>query len=670
MAFESGVRIGRYEIGRKLGQGGFGILYAARDTELGRDIAIKFLRPEHALRPQVVQRFLQEARATARISHPGIVTVHESGEVTGTNTRADGTVYIAMELLSGNTLAHRLKQSGTMPYRMALGYCRQLASALGAAHAAGIVHRDLKPQNVFLVADPALLGGERLKVLDFGIAKLIDDMGSAINTQSMLMLGTPMYMSPEQCRSSARADARSDIYSLGCILFEMVCGKTPFEGDSGELIAKHQLVPPPSARDVNPALPIVLDQLINSMLAKNPDERPPTMASVLDVLEDCEERSVEPPTRPDHSPLPEDSIEPPSSATLSDEQVAKAERVRQRGARMPLAIGAAAAVAIGIGVGFYSAHDGDNPQSSAASNTKAASNAAAVETEKDLKLVCLEAQLEKRWADLHSCGEKLVTLGSSDGGKFVVLAEAESDNEAALTRLQDAIRDKDMAAAKTALDEIEAESVFYALAQSLYAGVQQPNAPPVVVAKPKVESKCNADRFRDDGLAFMRAGKHVEALGAFEASLECQQDQFVEKLTFVAACSAKHETKARAHYAKLTPAQRAQSVGVCTRNKISFAKQPAPEVAKTAPHAPASCDPDALKEEGMQNINLGQHAAALAKFEASLRCQRDPYVTQLAFMESCASANSSKAKQYYKLLTAAQQAKFAQMCVRMKIDYQ
>jgi len=193
VSFASGVRIGKYEIGQKLGQGGFGILYAARDAELGRDIAIKILRPEHAFRTQVVQRFLQEARAAARIAHPGIVTVFESGQVSGTDTRADGTVYIAMELLAGDTLANRLRRGGRMPYGMAIGFCRQIATALAAAHQAGIVHRDLKPQNIFVVSDPSVVGGERIKILDFGIAKLADDLGSAINTHSMVMLGTPMY---------------------------------------------------------------------------------------------------------------------------------------------------------------------------------------------------------------------------------------------------------------------------------------------------------------------------------------------------------------------------------------------------------------------------------------------------------------------------------------------
>ncbi len=646
MGLETGVRIGRYEIGRKLGQGGFGILYAARDHELGRDIAIKFLRPEHAFKPTVVQRFLQEARAAARITHPGIVTVYDSGEVNGTNTRADGTVFIAMELLAGQTLAQRLRQSGTMPYRMALGFCRQLATALAAAHAAGIVHRDLKPQNIFLVPDPAVLGGERIKILDFGVAKLADEMGSAVATHSMLMLGTPMYMSPEQCRSSAKVDARSDIYSLGCILFEMVCGRTPFDGDTGELIAKHQLVPPPRAHELNPAVPVVLDQLITSMLAKHPDDRPQTMAAVLDVLEECDGRSVEPLSRPDHAALP-----PAPPATPRHSQLRR------------VATAAAALALLGIAIGWCAARD-DKPSARAAAVREPVSVASAtsidaaakVDQAKDLKLACLEAQVEKRWSDLKECGQKLAAISTDEGGKFIVLAEAEIDNEAALTRLEDAVHDSDMAAAKAALDEIESESVFYGIAQSLYASAQ----PDAVTEKPvpppvPSEKKCDADRFRDEGIAFVRAGKHVQAIGAFEASLECQRDQFVEKLAFVAACHAKHEDKARAHYKKLTPAQREEVLNVCTRNKIMFAE---------------ACDADALKEQAIEHINLAQHAAALATLEASLRCRRDPYVMQLAFMEACASSNSAKAKVYFKQLTPAQQAKFAQLCTRNKVPYE
>ncbi len=174
MTIAEGLRVGRYQVLRKLGQGGFGVLYVARDTGLDREVALKFLRPEHLTRPQVVQRFLQEARSAAKINHAGIVTVFECGQVADTNTRADGTVYIAMELLQGESLGARIKRERRLAPALAIGICRQVAAALGAAHRSGIVHRDLKPDNIFLVPDPAVRGGERVKILDFGIAKLAD----------------------------------------------------------------------------------------------------------------------------------------------------------------------------------------------------------------------------------------------------------------------------------------------------------------------------------------------------------------------------------------------------------------------------------------------------------------------------------------------------------------
>jgi tRNA A-37 threonylcarbamoyl transferase component Bud32 len=277
-ALEPVTRIAKYEVGRKLGQGGFGEIYVARDTELDRDIAIKVLRDEHTRRPPLVQRFLQEARAAARINHPSIVTVFECGQTDA------GIVFIAMELLGGETLATRIKRD-YLALPDAIAVTRQVASALVAAHAAGIIHRDLKPQNVFLVPDPAAVGGVRVKILDFGIAKLTEANTSSVQTQSMELMGTPLYMSPEQCKSTATVDARSDIYALGCMLFELLAGRTPFEGDPGELIAKHQLVPPQQLRELVTGVPPQLEQLVAAMLAKAPGDRPQTMTAVLEALE-------------------------------------------------------------------------------------------------------------------------------------------------------------------------------------------------------------------------------------------------------------------------------------------------------------------------------------------------------------------------------------------------
>jgi serine/threonine-protein kinase len=286
MAFTAGMQIGKYELGKKLGEGGFGLVMVARDTNLDREVALKFMHAEHTANPDILRRFLQEARSAAKITHPGIVTVFECGQVAGTNTSADGVAYIAMELLHGESLSDRLSRSGRLDVDTAMEIGRQIASALDAAHRAGIVHRDLKPDNIYLVTDPAMPSGERVKVLDFGIAKLAQAAGSGVQTQSMMVFGTPRYMSPEQCKSAANIDHRSDIYALGCILFELVCGQPPFVGETGELIAKHQLVDPPIAREIFSDVPDGLDRLISLMLAKSPAARPQTMAEVQRALRD------------------------------------------------------------------------------------------------------------------------------------------------------------------------------------------------------------------------------------------------------------------------------------------------------------------------------------------------------------------------------------------------
>ncbi|MFN0252290.1 MAG: protein kinase domain-containing protein, partial [Kofleriaceae bacterium] len=285
--FNIGLRIGKYELIRKLAEGGMGTLFVARDTSLDRELVIKFLLPEHANNAQVVQRFLQEGRSLAKIVHPGIVTVYETGEVQGTRTHADGCAYIIMELLHGETLAQRLKRVGRLSVTVAMEVCRQVANALQAAHELGIIHRDLKPDNIMLVSDAALSLGERAKVLDFGIAKIAKTAAGPDNsTQAGLVFGTPIYMSPEQAKSTASAGTASDVYSLGCILFELLVGRPPFDGSMAELIAHHILTPPPIPSAAAPGIPPHLDQVIGAMMAKNPQERPASMKVVEAILEE------------------------------------------------------------------------------------------------------------------------------------------------------------------------------------------------------------------------------------------------------------------------------------------------------------------------------------------------------------------------------------------------
>ncbi|MCL4223457.1 MAG: protein kinase [Myxococcales bacterium] len=281
-----------------LGEGGFGKVFIAHDAQLGRDVALKVLLPEHSGSPEILQRFFHEARAAAAIQHAGIVMVFEYGRIEGTATAADGSAFIAMELLPGESLAGRLRRAPRLTTEEVVAITRQIAAAVGAAHAEGIVHRDLKPDNVFLVPDDEARVGFRVKVLDFGIAKLQGGHGAgAGHTRTMMVFGTPPYMSPEQCRSSARIDHRSDIYALGCIVFEMLCGRTPFVADEpGELIALHQLQPPPPPSSLAPVDP-ALEALVMAMLAKRADDRPPTMDAVRAALDrrTREQAAVAPP---------------------------------------------------------------------------------------------------------------------------------------------------------------------------------------------------------------------------------------------------------------------------------------------------------------------------------------------------------------------------------------
>jgi hypothetical protein len=217
-----------------------------------------------------------------------------------------------MELLQGESLAARIRRAGRLPLAETVGLARQIASTLAVVHAAGTVHRDLKPDNLFLVPEPDLPLGVRVKILDFGIAKLKTE-GTAF-TRAGAILGTPAYMAPEQCKGAADIDARADVYSLGCILFEMACGAPPFGKDSfGAIIGAQMYEPPPAPSTKEPAIAPALDRLILAMLAKKPEERPQTMRDVVAALERIvpgpTERTVDTAvgiaaTLPSHPPVP------------------------------------------------------------------------------------------------------------------------------------------------------------------------------------------------------------------------------------------------------------------------------------------------------------------------------------------------------------------------------
>ncbi|MBK7536448.1 MAG: protein kinase [Myxococcales bacterium] len=266
-----GTTIGSYVVRHEIGNGGMGSVYLAEHTMLGRRAALKVLRRELSANQEMVTRFFNEARAASAIKSPGIVEIYDFGY------HVDGSAYLVMELLEGESLSARLRRFRCLPVPQALHIARQIASALAPAHRAGIVHRDLKPDNIYLVPDAETASGERVKLLDFGIAKLSSDgLGQGMHlTSTKTVMGSPQYMSPEQCRGSGVVDARADLYSLGCILYELIGGRPPFVAEGfGELMGAHLHVAPPPLSTFAPAVPPEVDALAQRLLAKQPAQRP------------------------------------------------------------------------------------------------------------------------------------------------------------------------------------------------------------------------------------------------------------------------------------------------------------------------------------------------------------------------------------------------------------
>lgn len=275
-------RIGKYRVVRKLGEGGMGSVFEAVHVEIGQKAAVKLLKPELSSEPKHVQRFFDEAKLLSMVSNPGLIKIYDFDRT------PEGQVYIVMELLEGETLWSRFEKreqsdanAGLPPLEVAR-VVRQVASALAAVHQRGIIHRDLKPENIFVVKDSEAVAGERAKILDFGIARLEDPSGEGRRTTAGVAIGTPTYMSPEQCEGSATITDRVDVYSLGVMSYELLTGAPPFTSDSMAAVLRMHIVRTPPA--LPPSIPTELAQLVMQMLAKEPKERP-SMTEVAQRLE-------------------------------------------------------------------------------------------------------------------------------------------------------------------------------------------------------------------------------------------------------------------------------------------------------------------------------------------------------------------------------------------------
>ena len=277
-----GATVGNYKVLQKIGSGAMGNVFLAEHPVIGKRVALKVIHPELASNEEMIARFFNEAKAVTQIGHENIVDVQDFGQT------PDGDSFIVMELLEGMSLGDKLKHEGAFSNSRATHVALQLADGLSAAHARGIIHRDLKPDNIFLInrgGDP-----DFVKILDFGLAKLTGPSQAVSHqTKTGSLLGTPHYMAPEQAENIKKVDHRADVYSLGCILFQLLTGRVPFPGDGfGEVLVRHVREPPPLPSRLNPAVPPPLEKIVLHALAKRPEFRFASMDEFRRALRDPE----------------------------------------------------------------------------------------------------------------------------------------------------------------------------------------------------------------------------------------------------------------------------------------------------------------------------------------------------------------------------------------------
>jgi serine/threonine protein kinase len=510
-----GTLLGNYRVVERLGEGGMGVVYIGRHETLGHRVVIKVLLPRLSSNREMLQRFFNEAQAATAIRNPGIAQVFDFG------VAADNCAYIAMELLDGESLAARLKRR-RIDHRECCRIGRQVANVLHAAHEAGIVHRDLKPDNLFLVPDPEVIGGERVKVLDFGIAKLAGEARAAsMKTISNLAMGTPNYMSPEQCRSASAADPRSDVYSLGCILFEIACRRPPFVFASiCEIVAAHVHEPPPHPQSIDPDMLSGLSTLIYQMLSKQPDARPQTMAVVSQSLADILQTLDGGPTLVSAKPQAVVFAAAPASSSTPAPDAATKLR--------PLSPGAT--------------------------------------TRRRLTGVTPVRRLVGRWLFLFGSS---VFAGAAAGAIIFALAVGQSDSGTLVSY-------SSIPASRRAVDSHRAEMLppaSQSVAEVVEPSEAIPAAGPRVLAEAPRDVRgappptCDADALTDQGRRQFTDGQLVESLASYEAAYACQPVSALLQTQLVVICNLHDEAKARSlwerlHHTRTTPAM----LEICNRD--------------------------------------------------------------------------------------------------------
>ena len=651
-----GVKLGSYRVLSRLGEGGMGVVYVGRHEALGHSVAVKVLQPELSSDGEMVQRFFNEAQAATAIRNLGIVQVFDFG------TTPDGQAYFVMELLEGQSLASRL-QERRLSCTEACRIGRQIANVLQAAHARGITHRDLKPENLFLVPDAEAMGGERVKVLDFGIAKLAGQVQVAgVKTRTGLVMGTPCYMSPEQCRGAGVIDTRSDIYALGCILFQVSCGRPPFVAEgAGEILGAHQFVEPPHPQSLAPDLPSELAALIVKMLAKHPDARPQTMIAVsqaLDgILQTLGTSALAPPVPAAAAPAPVPAIPTPArdtelapqpaaaSTTLGGSAGVSYPRVHARGRRVALGLGVLAAAGVIALIVLATATDtaGSQGSPSASVDDRASRPAADAEEPREsaqtaivvdaasaagdprasaqrstavgvvrtaggrpppmsdggVQAECLRYRAARRWADLRGCAERLKAVNHEVAMELEQRAALELETAPKIAAFESALRARNLIKARAELDRI----------------------PPAATDRPKLEHDYEAEE--------------KLAIAEVIARLDRSKDE----------CQAYNQ--------------------VVLEEKASRSPRVMAEATRQV-KCSSACDHEELFQQGRDQSSHGQLTAALESYEAAWNCKHNPMYAHEGFVVACKIPSIKKARLFWHWILPGRRERAAgiSVCIR------
>jgi serine/threonine protein kinase len=564
-----GALLGKYRVLSKLGEGGMGVVYVGRHETLGHSVVVKVLQPELSRDTEMVRRFFNEAQAATAIRNLGIVQVFDFG------TTPDGRAYFVMELLEGQNLAARLKQR-RLGHIECCRIGRQIANVLQAAHARGITHRDLKPENLFLVPDTEAMGDERVKVLDFGIAKLAGEVHAAgVRTRTGMIMGTPHYMSPEQCRGAGTVDARSDIYSLGCILFEISCGRPPFVAEgAGELLGAHQFLDAPRPQSLVPDMPPGLGALIVQMLAKLPDARPQTMAAVSQTLDEILQTLGAPRRAPTPLPVPLSTPSPasmprpapePSSVSASTTFGASAGasnvRASRRARRFPFVVGGVVvAVAVPVLVLELATSAPGSPDGPALSGAAVPLPADAATPDAARLAVGPPPPVEAAQTPPPSTASPSGTSPRPSGkpekpekpeklaskGRVPVDAKAAPGNPA----VEAAMQARNLKQAKTEPDAI-------------------PAAAPEYAPEDKQAPDCDHEQLAARANSNFAAGKLVTAIEHYQAAWDCKPEPRYAESAFFIACQIPSVMKAKLFWHRLSPSSKSRALPSCVRNGIA-----------------------------------------------------------------------------------------------------